>query len=158
MITITRNEDLAWAAGFYDGEGSTTIHRKGKHAYPRCTVAQKHTGVLEKFQRIVGCGTISFKEATATHNECHYWQARSHAETEMVIGLLWPWLGTQKREQAERRLAASTWHNGSKDKLKCSDPTHIIVPRSEGSGRRCKTCRDIYMESYRDKMRTGRVL
>src|SRR4051812_21758080 len=52
-------EQLAWAAGFYDGEGCTGLHQKRsglnrRGAQISCGVNQKYRDILEKFQAIIG--------------------------------------------------------------------------------------------------------
>lgn len=45
-------EDLAWAAGFFEGEGS--IHRNGNGGSYKISVTQCDKDLLERFQQIVG--------------------------------------------------------------------------------------------------------
>src|SRR5258708_1520938 len=52
-------EQLAWAAGFYDGEGCVGCYRTGGRAKPsslNMSVTQKGSEPLERFQRAVGLG------------------------------------------------------------------------------------------------------
>jgi hypothetical protein len=47
--------DIAWAAGMFEGEGSMGVYG---HNAPRLTVTMKDLGVLKRFQKIVGVGTL----------------------------------------------------------------------------------------------------
>ena len=59
--------DLAWCAGLFDGEGSTSVLKaqRDKYSYIRMSISQKYPEVLEKFQKIIGLGTI-YKSNTKT--------------------------------------------------------------------------------------------
>jgi hypothetical protein len=102
-------ELLAWAAGFFDGEGTTiarTDHRRP--AYFQLDVSVPQSGpdgvpeVLLKFQRaMLGVGTIYPQPDGLMHR----WSAGGRLTGEMTFALMWPWLGTVKRAQAESALS-----------------------------------------------------
>lgn len=100
-------ELLAWAAGFFDGEGSTILRtdsrRRGYHQLESSVPQSDPNGtpeVLIKFQRaMLGIGRIS-KEAGAMHK----WIVAGRMETQIALALLWPWLGIVKREQARAAM------------------------------------------------------
>lgn len=51
--------ELAWAAGFLDGEGNCRCWSDGKHSYPRMQLTQKDdTEPLERFVEAVGVGKV----------------------------------------------------------------------------------------------------
>ena len=56
MQIVTHNEDLAWAAGFFDGEGCTSGGTNVR--CPVIIIGQVHREVLEKFLMVLGVGTI----------------------------------------------------------------------------------------------------
>jgi hypothetical protein len=92
---VATREELAWAAGLFDGEGSfTSLCSKtaSKTPYPRATMAQKDPEVLLKLQTIVGCGAIY-------RYKLYMWATNSIADAMAVYNLLYPWLSTLKREQ-----------------------------------------------------------
>lgn len=94
-----RREELAWAAGFYDGEGSTlSVH--GNRGIRVC-VNQVVLAPLVRFKEAVGCGVIygPYKRPGKASDVWHY-RAQSYAEAQHVIAQLWTWLGDTKREQA----------------------------------------------------------
>jgi len=93
--------DHAWAAGFFDAEGSVLVRRQ--RTRPRRELAVSQAGgqgtpqVLERFREIVnGRGTI-------------------RGSVERVMRLLWPWLDDAKRAQAVKAIvsARSTRHRAS---------------------------------------------
>ena len=139
--------EIAWAAGFFDGEGCTTLARKGGNAHVRIVVMQKDPEVLHRFHAAVGVGAIYYHDRKSA---CPMWawQTTNEADSRAVIELLRPYLGTVKREQADRCIEASTWHDGARDQLRCKDPTHEVVERKSG-GRRCRTCQQRYMRNWK---------
>ena len=132
--------ELAWAAGFYDGEGCTSLLKKNKNVSVRASCAQKDVRLLERFHAAVGgLGKIGPPQKSGVSN----WFSNSHPIAKEVLDLLWPYLGPAKREQAERCFAQSTWHGGGK----CLNPKHHMVADKKGH-RRCKECRDEYQKKY----------
>lgn len=96
-------EELAWAAGFFDGEGCTTftVNSGLPTKYPRLSVSQKHEEVLLKFQLAVGgLGTIVVNRTRGGW----IWRCTKFEHVQAVIAMLWPWLGPVKKAQAKRRL------------------------------------------------------
>ena len=102
-------ELLAWAAGFFDGEGSTIAQTDARRpGYFRLEVTVPQSGsdgvpeVLKKFQcAMLGVGSIRPQPDGVMHR----WSAGGRIPAEMSLALLWPWLGSVKRAQA---LAALT--------------------------------------------------
>jgi len=97
-------EEIAWAAGFFDGEGTTiattTTARPG---YFRLQVTVPQCGrdgvpeVLLRFQRaVLGMGVLDSPDA----NFIHRWRAQGFGDAQATIALLWRFLGPVKRDQA----------------------------------------------------------
>ena len=89
-------EDIAWAAGFFDGEGYLGIGRAGGSAFGiQVQASQKARKPLEKLTRIFGCGFIVYKPSSGVH----VWNT-AHRQGAMVLRLIMPHL-TIKRRQAD---------------------------------------------------------
>lgn len=92
--------ELAWAAGFFDGEGCVTaFHEKGR-ANPKhrlCLfVAQAGTVEhLERFQKIVGVGNIAGPYYRDGKQPYYQWRT-SGKKAHLVMGLLAPYLCSVK--------------------------------------------------------------
>jgi hypothetical protein len=99
-------ELLAWAAGFFDGEGC--IHLRKHGGIPMISFSQKDPGVLRKFARIVRIGTVSPYTKIVTGRNFHreYWRygVSGIEAVQYIVGCLWPWLSKVKRDQAIRVL------------------------------------------------------
>lgn len=95
---------LAWAAGFFDGEGTTLVHTDASRpGYFRLEVKVPQHGVgavpqvLFRFQAaVLGMGKIDRPKADGTY----MWRSCGYEEAQAVIALLWRLLGPVKRAQA----------------------------------------------------------
>lgn len=100
MIALDR-EELAWAAGFFDGEGCTTYDVQHRL---KVQIGQIDREVLDRFQRAVGgVGRIYGPYPTKRYPQFRY-QIHSHEGVQFVVAALWPWPGTIKRKQALNAL------------------------------------------------------
>lgn len=95
-------EELAWAAGFFDGEGHAGLSRRDEvRVYPQVSVTQIHRDTLERFQRAVGGrGKIygPYFTKSGVHGQ-YTWKVRRFEDVQFVMCALWPWLHRVKREQ-----------------------------------------------------------
>ncbi len=96
--------ELAWAAGFYDGEGSCSgrYNRHGnRRGYLRFNLGQKDPRPLHRFHRAMGVGQIY---VVSKNGKPYYeWMATNMIDTAVVANLLWPYLSEPKREQYARK-------------------------------------------------------
>lgn len=103
--------ELAWAAGFFDGEGTITRqvrrNRSGervKRTDLRVSIMQCDPRPLERFAAAVGVGKVFGpyeRKRGRQERPFWYWQTNG-AAAEGVLDLLWPWLCGPKHEQADR--------------------------------------------------------
>lgn len=91
---MTSATELAWCAGFFDGEGSFTHSHGGR--YIRAYISQKTPALLLRFQVAVGgFGTVSRKSA----RDCWQFYTTTPAQVDLIAELLWPYLGDNKKTQ-----------------------------------------------------------
>src|SRR6185503_7980134 len=95
-------EILAWAAGLYDGEGSSSMYvpRKRRAARRQIQVSQSGApgippAVLVQFREIVGEGNVT----GPYRDSLYYWKTTRKDVIDVVALQLWPYLSTPKREQ-----------------------------------------------------------
>lgn len=117
----TSKTELAWAAGFFDGEGTACAYRRDKvrpsgHVSPyRCfavavSQAGPHAGVLlKRFQDAVfGLGAIYRVPHKKAHSsgwlEGWNWRTGKFEVAQAVLAMLWKYLGPRKREQIAKAL------------------------------------------------------
>ena len=95
MIETTSDLELAWAAGFFDGEGS--FYSNGQ--YPRVSIAQRDPIVLERFRAAVQVGKVY-----GPYRERYIWQyaANGSANVGHIYTVLGPYLSATKKEQFQQ--------------------------------------------------------
>lgn len=92
--------ELAWAVGFFDGEGSITLARQ---RYVTCSATQIRIEPLERLQAALGLGRLYPVDGRGAF----HWITTYDAEGRAALKLLLPHLSAPKREQAEKVLAAA---------------------------------------------------
>ena len=108
------DEDRAWAAGLFDGDGSTYFAKHKTHpGYVRAEMAvtqSSRTGVPEvliRFRDLVGAGGISGPfGGNEVWEPVYRWKAHKLWEIDAIADMLWPWLGSVKRLQASTVIAS----------------------------------------------------
>jgi len=107
LVTNPTKAEIAWAAGFFEGEGYFTggTHRL-KHSaprfYPAAGINNTDLEMLTRFHRIVGVGTIRSRDVSYSPFNAKpqwIWRASKRREVEHVRDLLLPWLSTNRRER-----------------------------------------------------------
>ncbi|HEY1292857.1 MAG TPA: hypothetical protein VGJ60_07260 [Chloroflexota bacterium] len=106
-------EQIAWAAGLFEGEGSISLAYKlsgparTRLGYGRMVVAMTDRDVVERFHKVMGCGTVRTAKRPP-HKDIHIWSTTSRASFVKVSEALGPWLGARRRERLEAVIAASS--------------------------------------------------
>lgn len=82
------NAELAWAAGFFEGEGCVSVDRRGASPRLKLDCSQKYNRkILERFHAAVGVGKIHNKKAAVFS-----WCVQGAGAFEAMQALL-PYLG-----------------------------------------------------------------
>src|SRR5438105_4866412 len=103
-------EELAWAAGFFDGEGYVGLRPRGPRHHDQLQLAapQIDRRVLDRFDAIVAVGKVygPYPPQKDGWGPRFHYVAVDFANVQAVIALLWEWLSPVKREQARAALVA----------------------------------------------------
>jgi hypothetical protein len=99
--------ELAWAAGFFDGEGWANKASRGVQSRINQADPDGMPAVLLKFRRIVGVGRLKGPQREEGKQDLYWWEATSRADIARVAELISPWLCHVKRKQFERTLGRS---------------------------------------------------
>lgn len=97
-------EELAWAAGLFDGEGTVGayLNPRSKALQFKASVAQVDRKVLDRFQIALGMGRVVLrlrKKLRGNERPIFEWVVQSFEETQASLVMLWTWLSPVKREQ-----------------------------------------------------------
>src|SRR5438132_800653 len=102
MEVVTENE-LAWAAGFFDGEGSASSYLPKQRLTHRRQMQASQGGVRGTYPIVL----VRFHEAIGGHGGItgpyrgylYYWKTTRHDAIDEVTTRIWPYLGGIKRAQ-----------------------------------------------------------
>jgi len=98
---VTTTEEFAWAAGFFDAEGSVVLRRQRCSWRLELEVTQGGDTIPAVLHRIhaafAGRGTITGPR----RGYLYYWRASSRADIDAVARILAPWITEPKRSELE---------------------------------------------------------
>lgn len=99
-------EQLAWTAGFFDGEGYIHFRTSEKSDNLMLAVDQVDTRVLERVRHNLRCGNINgpYKGYAAHHQDRYSFRIHGFEQVQQAVCFMWPWLGPVKRAQAKEAL------------------------------------------------------
>lgn len=91
--------ELAWCAGFFDGEGCTHVSRGSptRALSLHVTVSQKTTPCLERFNRAMGGVGHIYQPPSGKVCQLVF---SSWRKSQVTLSLMWPYLSDTKRNQA----------------------------------------------------------
>ncbi len=101
--------ELAWAAGFWDGEGSTSIHTQ-KHSehtyhYPKMSIGQVNPKPLYRFQAALGgLGTVNGpydRKSPYNKQPIYIWHLHRWQYVQQALACLWSNISEEKQMQAK---------------------------------------------------------
>src|SRR3989304_344537 len=138
-------EDLAWAAGLFEGEGSIQAGTPNGPARQRLHLVMADFDRVQLFAQIVGVGRLYNKgPGTLGTKPLRWWICWRFEDVQAVLAMLWPWLGPRRRNKAREVLL-----DNNRRHRKHFQPTHCqrgheFTPENTGSQpggwRLCKTC------------------
>lgn len=109
---MVSREELAWAAGFFDGEGNIRFDpRPGrKNGWCQMQIAQTDRRVLDRFQTaVMGIGKVygPYKQRHPKSKPYFQYSAQGFEFVQAAAAILWQWLSPVKRDQVKRTLEAA---------------------------------------------------
>jgi hypothetical protein len=151
--------ELAWAAGLFDGEGSTYVGNQIRPDRPRNGKVLRMALTMTDFESVRrfhaalgGLGQVvgPYPLGKTQLLPQIRWQVGSFEYAQMVIAILWRWLGPAKREQARRCMAEIQEHQimlrpflktrRRKDFCKQGHDLSLTRYTAPGGGSYCRTC------------------
>lgn len=94
-------EELAWAAGFFDGEGTSHCRLPTSKTHRQLVVQLEQyydNEAVEKLWEAFGLlGTVYYRPR---NNKPRYiWEVTGFEKVQFVMAAMWPWLCSPKKEQ-----------------------------------------------------------
>jgi len=113
LLSEVGEHELAWAAGFFDGDGWAALvgHSDRLSRQPTAQINQGGAAgvpeVLLRFQAAVGVGRVAGPKITDGRQPLYWWVATSRRDVARAGALMGPWLSGQKRAQFETAVGTS---------------------------------------------------
>lgn len=96
-------QDVAWAAGVFEGEGSLYLRNVSSGKYATAEVKMTDEDIVRRFAAIVGVGNVYFKpERRLNWKNCWAWTVNGKAGVSKVGEMFRPWLGVRRLDTLER--------------------------------------------------------
>lgn len=102
---VTNEIELAWAAGFFDGEGCFHVRKQGGNQYGSVKISQADPEVLERFRSAVGIGHI-YGPYTSKTKPMWYYSCTRREDVHRICELLKPYLSSIKLKQRQTVVEA----------------------------------------------------
>lgn len=116
-----KEQERAWAAGFFDGEGSVGLHVNNKKKRLQVSISQSNgPELLERFARVVGVGKVRGPYGPYSPNQQPYYQYMSYGteDTIKIFETIGGYLCTEKRNKFENCLTSKISPSGLVDSLR----------------------------------------
>jgi hypothetical protein len=141
---MATREEIAWAAGLFEGEGSAFI--ASQHRQPKMTLVMTDQDVVERFQRVMGVGQVrTYGHNTGGRRKPYWmWTVQSRADVLVAASILLPHLG-RRRTAAVLEVQARARERYVRDRAThCRRGLHEFTPENtyiKPSGHRmCRAC------------------
>ena len=172
-------EELAWAAGFFDGEGhvgasvgrfrARTEWGRRRETVRRdvyLVVGQVERQVLDRFRRAVGCGAVSgpyihpVMAKRGNEQPRYAFQTARFEHIQAIVVMLWTWLSPVKRAQAVAALTTMRMRSTHQRECRHGHPRTPENTYVSGRGRyrSCRTCKLDQMRHRRLVKKTAAAL
>jgi hypothetical protein len=143
--------DAAWLAGLFEGEGNIHIAKNGG---TRLTIRMTDLDVIQRVDRLVPCTRIHVVHPPGARTQ-YAWRLSDPDKIKALLAAIMPWLGTRRREAAERLLDHLATRPGTgghhRSKTHCAQG-HEYTPentyiRPGTTHRHCRTCRAVWAKA-----------
>ena len=103
---IINREQLAWAAGIFEGEGCFNFYPSNGSRMMQATLVSTDKDVIEAFQSVIGWGTIYEREPQKEGWKRQWrWHVSTFEEVQALVALLWPWLKSRRQSKCKEMLS-----------------------------------------------------
>lgn len=114
------DNDLAWAAGIFEGEGTIVTYWPNTMKYPALSLAvsMADEDVVQRFAAVVGTGKVDELRRRGEKKTMYRWKISRRSEVERVLTDLLPYLGQRRTGVALKALSTPSsgirWGEGKR--------------------------------------------
>jgi hypothetical protein len=149
---MVRRVDLAWAAGFLEGEGYFTVANKYRNIQAGANQVQRWP--LDRLHQIFNVGTFFIKQYHGVAQDQWVWSVQGTDAIALMM-TLYPLMSPRRQEQIRHAIAVwKTWRVSNKYKTKCDQGhelsgTNLILHNRKSNGHVRRVCRMCQQERQR---------
>ena len=102
-------EEIAWAAGIFEGEGCFSHNLNGNRntkRLPTASVQMTDRDVIEKFCAVVEIGHFNAQHSPSQNKPVYTWRTNTYEGVKYVYDLLSPWLCARRLAKGKEELDA----------------------------------------------------
>jgi len=96
---VNRREEIAWAAGLFDGEGTIQVRPNG--VWLQMSMVDRD--LVERFHRVAGAGGVCTSQRPGS-KRLYIWHLGKRAEVQRLLQELLPWFGERRAAKAQEGL------------------------------------------------------
>lgn len=164
------SEDIAWAAGFFEGEGCFSLSRSerpiihsenadGKYVYPYASLVNTDLDVLERFAAIVEVGIVFIDTSPKKehHKQRWVWRVQKRDDFKYFAELVRPFLGKRRTKRLEEVQASASplRRHVRSHRIFCNrghplQGDNVKITKSTGK-RGCRTCINANARKYYER-------
>lgn len=151
--------NLAWAGGFFEGEGCFYAHyykprKDGTRIFQmEATLVQKGKQLLDEFKNVVKMGIVYGPNEKGIYT----WKSNGKGQAQKLFELLRPWLGNRRQETALKLIERENQQILRPSKEKCKnghfykDGSFVLRTQNNKTWRKCLICQMKYNKSRYEK-------
>lgn len=146
--------ERAWAAGFFDGEGTTSNEFTRSYPTIKLVVVQVERELLERFNDAIGqLGTLYGPYPRGDNQPISHVVVTGFERTQMTLALLWPYLSAPKKVQATKAMQyfTSRW----KPQPISQHGTHSHYSNRKCRCEPCSSAHKAYMREWYQKRKAA---
>jgi hypothetical protein len=103
-MSLSRREELIWAAGLFEGEGCFTRNTNG---YPKAKIVMTDEDSIRRFCTAVGFGSVHGPVRRRSWKPYWEWRIGGFEKVQALLAMLWPGLGARRRARAIEVLSGA---------------------------------------------------
>lgn len=148
---MASKEEIAWAAGLFEGEGCITRKTNSKTMVLKLLMTDRD--VVERLLSIAGAGSFYVVQRPPPLLQAYQWQCAEADKVEELLLLWMPWLGSRRRARAEEALRVlATNMRSTKVWTHCKRGhplSHPNLIKSSRGERICRICHNLRNQANR---------